>query len=337
MSNNNRLVVSYSPHEKGELEVEKIMWGVVIALVPAFLASVYFYGLQALRVVVLTLIFCIGIEYFIQKFILKVKITAFDGSAAITGLLLAFNVPSGVPWWQLLAGSIIAIGVAKMVFGGLGKNPFNPALVGRAFMLASFPVQMTAWPVPLQNLWHLGADAVTAATPLGVLKEGVRMGKTITQLSADLPHYVDMFIGSIGGCIGEVSAAAILIGGIYMLYRKIITWHIPVFYLLSLAGFTGIFWLINPDKYADPLFHILVGGAMLGAWFMATDMVTSPMSVKGQIIFAVGGGILCGAIRIFGSYPEGCSYSILIMNAFVPLIDKYIKPKRFGTEVNYGR
>jgi electron transport complex protein RnfD len=337
MSNNNRLVVSYSPHEKGELEVEKIMWGVVIAVVPAFLASVYFYGLHALRVVVLTLIFCIGIEYLIQKFILKVKITAFDGSAAITGLLLAFNVPSGVPWWQLLAGSIIAIGVAKMAFGGLGKNPFNPALVGRAFMLASFPVQMTTWPVPLQNLWTLGADAVTSATPLGLLKEGVSMGKTVTELSGDLPHYVDMFIGSIGGCIGEISAAAILIGGIYMLVRKIITWHIPVFYLLSLAGFTGVFWLINPGKYADPLFHILVGGAMLGAWFMATDMVTSPMSVKGQIIFAVGGGILCGAIRLFGSYPEGCSYSILVMNAFVPLIDKYIKPKRFGTEVNYGK
>jgi electron transport complex protein RnfD len=337
MSNNNRLVVSYSPHEKGEPDIEKIMWGVVIALVPAFLASVYFYGFHALRVVVLTLIFCIGIEYLIQKFILKVKITAFDGSAAITGLLLAFNVPGGVPWWQLLAGSIMAIGVAKMTFGGLGKNPFNPALVGRAFMLASFPVQMTTWPVPMQNLWNLGADAVTSATPLGVLKEGVRMGKTVTELSGDLPNYVDMIIGNIGGCIGEVSVVAILIGGIYMLARKIITWHIPVFYLLSLAGFTGVFWLINPAKYADPLFHVLAGGAMLGAWFMATDMVTSPMSIKGQIIFALGGGILCGAIRLFGSYPEGCSYSILVMNAFVPLIDKYLKPKRFGTEVNYGK
>lgn len=336
MSNNNRLVVSLSPHEKGDLQVEKIMWGVVIALIPAFAASVYFYGLHALRVVILTLVFCIGTEYLIQKFILKVKITAFDGSAAITALLLAFNVPSGVPWWQLLAGSIVAIGVAKMVFGGLGNNPFNPALVGRAFMLASFPVQMTTWPVPMQNLWSLGADAVTSATPLGLLKEGVRAGKTITDLSANMPGYLDMFLGQIGGCIGEVSALAILIGGIYMLARKIITWHIPVFYLLSLAGFTGIFWLMDPTKHADPLFHILVGGAMLGAWFMATDMVTSPMSVKGQIIFAIGGGILCGAIRLFGSYPEGCSYSILIMNAFVPLIDKYAKPKRFGKEVNYG-
>jgi electron transport complex protein RnfD len=323
----NRIVVSLSPHEKSDLNVEKIMWGVVIALAPAFLASVYYYGLQAVRVVVLALVFCIGIEYLVQRFIMKTKITAFDGSAAITGLLLAFNVPSTIPWWQLLVGSLAAVGVAKMAFGGLGKNPFNPALVGRAFMLASFPVQMTTWPLPLKNLWTLGADAVTGATPLGVLAE---------HGPANLPGYLDLFLGKIGGCIGEVSALAILLGGIYMLSRKIITWHIPVFYLLSLFGFSGIFWLMNPTKYADPLFHILAGGAMLGAWFMATDMVTSPMSVKGQIIFAIGGGILCGAIRLFGSYPEGCSYSILIMNAFVPLIDKLAKPKRFGTEVNYG-
>ena len=332
---NNRLVVSLSPHEKGDLSVEKIMWGVVIALLPAFLASVYFYGLHAVRVVALTVIFCIGIEFLIQKFVTKQTVTAFDGSAAVTGLLLAFNVPSNIPWWQLLVGSIAAIGISKMAFGGLGKNPFNPALVGRAFMLASFPVQMTTWPVPLKNLWTLGADAVTSATPLGILKEGVRAGKTISELEG-IPGYLDMFLGYLGGCIGEISALAILIGGIYMLVRKIITWHIPVVYLVSLAGFSGIFWLMDPNKYADPLFHILSGGAMLGAWFMATDMVTCPMSVKGQIIFALFGGILCGAIRLFGSYPEGCSYSILIMNAFVPLIDKYAKPKRFGTEVNYG-
>jgi len=322
-----RLVVSLSPHQKGDFQVDKIMWGVVIALVPSFLASVYFYGINAIKVVVLAMVFCIGIEWVVQKFVTKEKVTAFDGSAAITGLLLAFNVPSTIPWWQLLAGSAIAIGVAKMAFGGLGKNPFNPALVGRAFMLASFPVQMTTWPVPLQNVWSFGADAVTSATPLGTLAEkGV----------AGLPSYMDLFIGKVGGCIGEVSALAILIGGLYMIYKKIITWHIPVFYLGSLAAFSGVLYLIDSTKYADPLFHILAGGAMLGAWFMATDMVTSPMSVKGQIIFAIGGGVLCAAIRIFGSYPEGCSYSILIMNAFVPLIDKYVKPKQFGTEVNYG-
>jgi len=336
MNDSNRLIVSMSPHLKGEADVKKIMWGVVIALIPAFAASVYFYGFNALRVVILTVIFCIGIEYLVQKFMLKVKVTALDGSAAVTGVLLAFNLPAGIPWWQLLVGSIIAIGVAKMTFGGLGKNPFNPALIGRAFMLASFPVEMTAWPIPLRNVWSLGADAVTSATPLGLLKEGLKAGKTFAQLSGDMPSYVDMFIGNIGGCIGEVSALAILIGGSYLLYKKIITWHIPIFYLLALAGFTAIFYFIDPVKYADPLFHILAGGAMLGAWFMATDPVTSPMTVKGQIVFALGGGILCGAIRIFGAYPEGCSYSILIMNAFVPLIDRLAKPKRFGTEVNYG-
>lgn len=334
MSRYKGLTVSLSPHQKGELEVEKIMWGVVIALVPAFAASIYFYGLEALRVVVLTLVFCVGCEFLVQKFIFKGKITVFDGSAAITGILLAFNVPSSIPWWQLLAGSVIAIGVAKMPFGGIGKNPFNPALVGRAFMLASFPLQMTTWPKPMVNLWTIGADAVTQATPLGVLKESLKGGQPLEEVVKGMPSHLDMFLGQVGGCIGEISALAILIGGIYMLYKKIITWHIPVFYLLSLGVFTGVFWLM--DKTADPLFHILAGGAMLGAWFMATDMVTSPMTVKGQIIFAIGGGLLCGAIRIFGSYPEGCSYSILIMNAFVPLIDKFAKPKRFGREVNYG-
>lgn len=322
-----KLTLSLSPHEKGTEKVEKVMWGVVIALVPAIFSSIYYFGFDAIRVVVLAMLFCIGSEYVIQKFITKQEVTAFDGSAAITGLLLAFNVPSSVPWWMLLAGSVVAVGIAKMAFGGLGKNPFNPALVGRAFMLASFPVQMTTWPVPMEKIWTMGADAVTAATPLGLLAEkGV----------ANLPTYMDLFLGKVGGCIGETSAIAIIIGGIYMLYKKIITWHIPVFYLGSLAVTSGIFWLIDPSKYADPLFHMLAGGAMLGAWFMATDMVTSPMTVKGQIIFAVFGGLLCGLIRIFGSYPEGCSYSILIMNAFVPLIDKFSKPKRFGAEVNYG-
>jgi electron transport complex protein RnfD len=329
-----QLTISLSPHEKGNLSVEKIMWAVVIALAPALAASIYFFGFHALRVVLLGVISCIAVEYLIQKFVLKTKVTAFDGSAAVTGLLLAFNLPSGIPSWQVIVGAVAAIGIAKMTFGGLGKNPFNPALVGRAFMLASFPVQMTSWPTPLQKIWEFGADAVTSATPLGILKEGLRNGVAAAELTDKMPSYADMFIGNMGGCIGEVSALAILIGGIYLIGRKIITYHIPVFYLLSLAGFTGVFRLIDPVKYPDPLFHILVGGAMLGAWFMATDMVTSPMTVKGQVLFAIGGGILCGAIRLFGSYPEGCSYSILIMNAFVPLIDRYIKPKRFGREVS---
>jgi len=329
---NQKLIISLSPHVKNNESVQKIMWGVVIALFPALLASVYFFGFSALKVVILGIAFCIGLEFLIQKFITKEKITAFDGSAAITGLLLAFNVPSSVPWWQLLAGSVMAIGVSKLAFGGLGKNPFNPALIGRAFMLASFPVHMTSWPNPLEKLWSF-ADAATSATPLGVLAEGGAKG---AMKVAEKFSMTDLLIGNIGGSIGEVSAIAILLGGLYMLYKKIITWHIPVIYLLSLAGFTGIFWLVNPEKFANPVFHVLAGGAMLGAWFMATDMVTSPMTTKGQIIFAVFGGILCGVIRLYGSYPEGCSYSILIMNAFVPLIDKYTVPKRFGKEVNYG-
>jgi electron transport complex protein RnfD len=325
---NQKLTISLSPHIKNNESVSKIMWGVVIALMPALVVSVYFFGISALKVVVLGMAFCIGLEFVIQKFITKGKITAFDGSAAITGLLLAFNVPSSIPWWQLFAGSVLAIAVAKFTFGGLGKNPFNPALIGRAFMLASFPVHMTSWPKPLESLWSF-TDAATSATPLGILAEkGAAAAGHISVL--------DLFIGKVGGSIGEISAAAILLGGVYMLYKKIITWHIPVIYLASLAGFTGIFWLVNPEKFANPIFHIFAGGAMLGAWFMATDMVTSPMTVKGQIIFAVAGGILCGVIRLYGSYPEGCSYSILIMNAFVPLIDKVTTPKRFGKEVNYG-
>ncbi|MCK4763625.1 MAG: RnfABCDGE type electron transport complex subunit D [Candidatus Aminicenantes bacterium] len=330
-----QLTVSLSPHEKGDLSVKQIMWGVVIALIPTFLASVYFYGLNSLRVVFLSVTFCIVSEFLIQEFILKVKVTAFDGSAAVTGLLLAFNVPSGIPWWQLLVGAIAAIGIAKMAFGGLGNNPFNPALVGRAVMLASFPVQMTTWPEPMQKIWTFGADAVTTATPLTSLKDAIREGKRIVDLADLIPSYFDLFIGNVGGCVGGISVVAILLGGFYMLYKKIITYHIPVFFLLSMVAFTGVFWLIDPDKYVDPLFHILAGGVMLGAWFMATDMVTGPMSIKGQIVFAVGGGILCGAIRLFGTYPDGVAYAILIMNAFVPLIDKYFKPKRFGKEVNY--
>jgi len=327
------LVISLSPHEKGDESVQKIMWGVVIALAPALLSSIYYFGWNALRVVVLGMVFCMGTEYLVQTFMMKQKSTALDGSAAVTGLLLAFNVPAAIPWWQLLVGSVVAVGIAKLAFGGLGKNPFNPALVGRAFMLASFPVHMTTWPKPLENVWSFGVDAVTAATPLGKLSEG---GVAALPNLGSLDFYKDLLLGRVGGCIGETAALAILLGGIYMLYRKIITWHIPVVYLASLAATTGVFWLLDPGKYADPLFHVLAGGAMLGAWFMATDMVTSPMTARGQIIFAVGGGVICGLIRLFGAYPEGCSYSILIMNAFVPLIDRAFPPRRFGREVTHG-
>lgn len=331
-----RYVISLSPHEKGTYTVNTVMWGVVVALMPSFLASVYFFGVRAVAVTAVALISCILFEFLIQKFLLKTEITAFDGSAAITGILLAFNLPSSIPLWQVVIGSLVAIAVGKMAFGGLGKNPFNPALVGRGFMLMSFPVDMTTWPVPLKTVWNWNiTDAMTSATPLGIVKEGLAKGEEIAALAAKTPELWDLFIGTIGGSLGETSALAIIIGGIYLIYKRIITWHIPFFYLATIFAFTGIAWLVKPDAFFDPLFHILSGGVMLGGFFMMTDMVTSPMSVKGQIVFAIGAGIICSAIRLFGAYPEGCMFSILIMNAFVPLIDKYILPKKFGKEVNY--
>ncbi len=329
-------VISYSPHAKDPVDVQKIMWGVVIAMFPAFLFSVYFYGIRAITVTAVSVIACVVFEYGIVKWILKKAPSVNDGSAVITGVLLAFNLPSSIPIWQIIIGALVAIGIAKITFGGIGSNPFNPALVARCFMIVSFPADMTTWPVPLKTAWIWNVDAITAATPLNIVKEGVKAGETVNSLMGQLPSYLDMAIGYMGGCIGEVSAVAILLGGIYMLFKKIITWHIPIFYLTSLFVFSGIFWLVDPAKYADPVFHIITGGAMLGAWFMATDMVTSPMSKKGQIIYAIGGGVICGAIRLFGAYPEGCSFSILIMNGLVPLIDKYVKPSRFGKEINFG-
>ena len=319
--------VSLSPHEKGHLTTNKIMWLVCAALIPSFISALYNFGIRALVVVAASLVFCVGIEYLIQKFLLKTKVTICDGSAAVTGLLLAFNMPSSIPLWQLFIGALVAIGIAKMAFGGLGKNPFNPALVGRAFLLISFPVSMTTWPQPGITRFVWNVDAMTAATPLGNIK---------LHAFNQLPDYWDLFIGTVGGSLGETSALAILLGGLFLIYKKIISWHIPFFFLATILVFTGIAWLVNPEAFVNPLYHILGGGVMLGAFFMLTDMVTSPMNPKGQIIFAVGAGIICSCIRLWGAYPEGCMFSILIMNAFVPLIDKYIKPKRFGSEVNYG-
>ena len=323
-------VVSMPPHEKSGESVSTIMWGVVVALLPALIAGVYFFGVRALVVTLFSVAACMAVEYFVQRYIFRMEYTTIgDGSAAVTGILLAFNVPSSIPLWQLLVGAIVAIGIGKMAFGGIGNNPFNPALVGRAFMLTSFPVSMTTWPVPGETRFLWNTDAITAATPLGALKEG-GLG------TGDLPGYLNMFLGNQGGCIGEISALAILLGGLYMVYRRWISWQVPVLYLGSLGAITGLFWLIDPSQYADPLFHILAGGAMIGAWFMATDMTTSPMALKGKIIFAVGGGLLAGLIRLFGGFPEGVSYSILLMNAAVPLIDNYVKPKRFGKEARRG-
>jgi electron transport complex protein RnfD len=329
MSTNNLITVSPSPHSFGEESVSKIMFRVIWALVPALAVSLVFFGMGALIVTGVAIVSCVMFEYLIAKYLLKTKPSIWDGSAILTGLLLAFNVPSNLPIWIIIIGSLVAVGIGKMSFGGLGKNPFNPALVGRVFLLISFPVQMTSWPKAVEARWAY-LDATTGATPLAMLKEGVKNGTPVSELMANIPEYTQMFLGNMGGSIGEISAIALLIGGLYLLWKKVITWHIPGSILLTVIAFTGIMWLVDPTKYADPVFHLLAGGIMLGAIYMATDMVTSPMTPKGQIIFGVGIGVFTCVIRLFGAYPEGVSFAILIMNAFVPLIDKYVKPKRFG-------
>lgn len=331
------LTVSASPHVHGDMSTKKIMWGVVYAMIPAMLVSIYFFGLDAMRVIFIAVAASIFFEWAIQKYLLKGKDTIMDGSAAITGILLAFNVPSNLPWWIIIIGALVAIGMGKMSFGGLGKNPFNPALVGRVFMLISFPVQMTSWPKATPIIDGL-ADAVTGPTALGVMKEGLSAGKSVQELmtSTDMPSFMHLFMGDMGGSMGEVSAIALILGGIYMLWRKIITWEIPGSVLLSVVLFSGIFWLIDPTQYVNPIFHLLTGGMMLGAIFMATDMVSSPMTRNGQLIYGVGIGILTVIIRVWGAYPEGMSFAILIMNAVVPLLNNSFKPTRFGKEVKRG-
>lgn len=332
---NNILNVSPSPHQQSPETTRKLMYGVVIALLPALAAAIYYFGIGAIIVTLTSVLSCVAVEYLIQKFILKVKPSISDGSAVVTGLLLAFNVPSNLPVHIIVIGAIIAIGVAKMTFGGLGNNPFNPALVGRVFLLISFPVQMTSWPVPTG--FKTGyADAVTGATPLGLLSEGVKNGDAVSAIMEKIPSHMQLFYGQMGGSMGEVAALALIIGGIYLLWKKIITWHIPVTVLFTVALFTGILWLVDPTKFADPLFHLLTGGLMLGAIYMATDYVTSPMTHKGMIIYGIGIGVITVLIRTWGAYPEGVSFAILIMNAFVPLLNMYIKPRRFGREVKHG-
>ena len=315
----NNLIVSPSPHIHGGDSISKNMYGVLIALVPAFLVSLYYFGLGALIVTATSVIACVLFEYLIQKFLMKKEPTVCDGSAILTGVLLAFNLPSNLPVWIILIGALAAIGIGKMSFGGLGNNIFNPALVGRVFLLISFPAQMTMWPEVGQLTAY--TDATTGATVLSLMNEGA-LDK--------LPTLVDMLLGKMGGSLGEVSALALLLGLVFMLWKKIITWQIPVSILLTVFVFTGIMHLVNPVQYASPFVHLLSGGLMLGTIFMETDYVTSPMSKNGMLVYGVGIGILTTVIRLFGSYPEGMSFAILIMNAFTPLINSYIKPKHFG-------
>ena len=322
----NKLVISLSPHVHGGDSVKKNMYGVLIALIPAFLVSLYFFGLGALIVTATSVAACLFFEWAIGKFLMKKETTTIcDGSAVITGVLLAFNLPSNLPIWIIILGALFAIGVGKMSFGGLGNNPFNPALAGRVFLLLSFPVQMTSWPVVGQLTSY--TDARTAATTLNLMKQIA--GGNIEALK-DLPSSFDLLIGNNGGCLGEVSALALLLGLAYMLWKKIITWHIPISILATVFVFSGIMHLVDPELYVSPVLQLLTGGLMLGAIFMATDYVTSPMSKKGMLIYGVCIGLLTVIIRLFGAYPEGMSFAILIMNAFTPLINTYCKPKRFG-------
>lgn len=319
------LTVSPSPHVHSSDSTQKIMYRVVYAMIPALLWSVFIFGFDALRVTLIAVAACLAFEYLIQKYLMKTEPTVTDGSALITGILLAFNVPASLPWWIIVIGAMAAMGIGKLSFGGLGSNIFNPALVGRVFLLISFPVQMTSWPVAKMS----GVDGVTAATPLALIKEGVKNGVPVSQIQG-LPDFTDMALGINAGSLGEISALLLILGGLYMLWKKVITWHIPVSILLTVAVISGVFWMIDPEMYVNPVYHILTGGLMLGAVFMATDMVTSPMTAKGQIIYGVGIGVITISIRMFGAYPEGISFAILIMNAVTPLLNYYIKPKRFG-------
>lgn len=318
------LIISPSPHVHSSDSVRRNMYGVIIALMPALAASLWFFGTEALFVILTSIASCVIIEFLIQKFILKVSTTISDGSAALTGLILAFNLPSNLPLWIVIIGALVSIGVAKMTFGGLGQNIVNPAILGRVFLLVSFPAQMNSWPNPN------AIDGSTGPTPLGIMKEGLKSGKSVSEIMDTLPSNVDMLMGQIGGSLGEVAAICLIVGFVYMLIRRIITWHIPVSIIGSIAILSGILYMFNSETYASPIFHILTGGALFGAIFMATDYVTSPMTPNGMIIYGIGIGVITIIIRTFGSYPEGMSFAILIMNIVTPLINKCCKPKRYG-------
>ena len=323
-----KLHITTSPHVHCGDTIERNMYWVIVALMPALIASFMVFGLGSLIVTATSVLSCLFFEWFITRVFLKKPSTLADGSAIITGILLAFNLPSNLPLYMIVVGALVAIGIGKMAFGGLGNNPFNPALVGRVFLLISFPAKMTSWPVPHQLTAY--ADAVTGATPMNLIGQ-IAGGNTAA--ADQLPALKDLFMGNIGGCIGEVSALALLIGLLILLWRKVITWHIPLTILATVALLTGIMWMVNPVLYVNPLYHLCSGGLMLGAIFMATDYVTSPMTHKGMVWYGIGIGFLTVVIRYFGSYPEGMSFAILLMNAVTPLINNWCKPKRFGEAV----
>ncbi len=345
------LVISSSPHVHGGLSVSKIMWTVVACLLPATAVGIYRFGMDAALVLATTVGGAMVFEAVFQKMASK-PVTLGDGSAVLTGLLLGLNLPAGTPVFISLVGSAVAVGLAKAVFGGLGHNPFNPALTGRVFLLIAFPAAMTTWRLPSQVMekgppksyfgmkttWKDGngrkldqakveskkVDVVTGATPLAAIKEGYKKG-TMALIS-----HTDLITGRRPGSIGEVSALALLLGGLVLLLLGYITWHVPVAFLATMALVAAVTHGVDPNRYAPPLFHVLAGGAMIGAFFMATDYVTTPVYPMGKILFGVGCGLLTMVIRLWGGYPEGVSFAILLMNAVTPLIDRVTRPKRYG-------
>ena len=319
----NKLIVAPAPHVQSAQSTASIMRDVIVALMPALVVSTVVFGMDVLRVVALSVAACEAFEYLIQRFLVRGPLTVSNGSAAVTGVLLAFNLPASIPWWIVVIGAFVAIAIGKMTFGGLGKNPFNPALVGRVFLLIAYPVQMTSFPMPVNGAF----DALSGATPLAAVKHGA---------AADVVGVQELLLGNMPGSLGEVAALALLAGFAYLLWRRVIRWHVPVTVLATMAVFAFVYALgkgmTGAALWQLPLFHVLAGGAILGAVFMATDYSTSPMTVRGGVIFAAGIGVITMLIRLWGAYPEGMSFAILIMNACVPLINKYVKPKRFGVK-----
>ena len=319
----NKLIVAPAPHVQSAQSTASIMRDVIVALMPALVVSTVVFGMDVLRVVALSVAACVAFEYLIQRFLVRGPLTVSNGSAAVTGVLLAFNLPASIPWWIVVIGAFVAIAIGKMTFGGLGKNPFNPALVGRVFLLIAYPVQMTSFPMPVNGAF----DALSGATPLAAVKHGA---------AADVVGVQELLLGNMPGSLGEVAALALLAGFAYLLWRRVIRWHVPVTVLATMAVFAFVYALgkgmTGAALWQLPLFHVLAGGAILGAVFMATDYSTSPMTVRGGVIFTAGIGVITMLIRLWGAYPEGMSFAILIMNACVPLINKYVKPKRFGVK-----
>ncbi len=316
-----KLLVSPSPHVHADVSTRSLMRDVVIALAPAVLVSVLFYGWHELMVLAVSVASCVLLEWAITRWLLKRPSTVSDLSAVVTGILLALNLPVLTPWWVVLIGAVFSIGVVKMTFGGIGQNLFNPAMAGRVFLLVSFPTYMTDWTIPQGFI--RATDAISGATLLGRYAEG-------GVEAVEGTDYLETMFFNIGGSAGEISTVALLLGFIYLLCRKVVKPWIPLSIFVTVAVISGIFWLADPETYTDPVFNLLTGGVVLGACFMATDYVTSPMSTLGGIVYGIGIGVILMMIRYFGSYPEGMSFAILIMNCAVPLLNNWFHPKKYG-------